>query len=117
MTGSAYQLGKFLKHTLPPTAGGAISVFDEPSYEAYASYSIDAAVSGSLEIDDHGRRNITWVASKQVGTLFHGGVLQGGVDAVKIVLPHDALRVHTYPTSSAEIQTATCADCGAHLAF
>ncbi len=94
-----------------------MSVFDDSTYDAYANYSVDTAVSGSVEIDDANRRNIVWVASKQVGQLFVGGVLQGGVDAVKLVLLQDATKVHTYPTSSADIHASSCADCGTSILF
>jgi hypothetical protein len=117
LTGSAYQLEKFFKHTVPPTGSGIITIFDDPSYKNYAEYSVHTAVSGSLEIDAQGKRNIVWVAERTLGTLFVNGVLQGGVDAVKIVLAHDSAKVHLFPTASAGIAASTCAECGARIAY
>jgi hypothetical protein len=117
LTGSSYQLDKFIKHTTPPVSGSIVSIFDDPSYSAYATYSVDAVVSGSVEVDAAKRTNVTWVASKQVGTLFHAGVLQGGVDAVKVVLPYDGAKVHAFPTSSLDLRASTCADCGGPIVY
>jgi hypothetical protein len=106
-----------MKHTTPPTSGGIVSIFDDPSYSAYATYSVDTAVSGSVEVDDVNRTNIIWVASKSVGALFHRGVLQGYVDAVKVVLPYDGTKVHAYPTSSIELRASTCTDCDGPIVY
>lgn len=118
LTGSAYQLDKFAKHTSPPSAESFIvSIFNDSSYEAYAQYCVDTVISGCVEVDGQGRRNIVWVATREVGSLFVGGVLQGGVDTVKLVLPHDPAKVHLYPTSSAEIVSSKCTECGAAIAY
>lgn len=117
ITGSSYQVDKFLKHTVPASSDGVVSVFDDPSTDVYMNYSIDCAMSGSVEVDDQNRVNVVWVASKPLGQLFVDGVPQGGVDAVKLVLTHDAHKVHAFPTSSAEIRTTTCATCGGPIAF
>ena len=118
LTGSQYQLDKFTKHTAPPASGSFIvSIFSDPSYANYATFAVDTAASGSLEVDDQGRRNIVWIAKRPVGSTFVKGVDQGAVDAVKLVLAHKPSDVHLFPTSSLDIATSTCAECGAALAY
>ena len=117
LTSSAYQLEKFFKHTVRPTGSGVITIFDDPSLKNYAEYSVHTAVSGSLEVDAQGGHNIVWIAAKSPGSLFVNGALQGGVDAVKLVLPHDPAKVHLFPTASADIAASACASCGTRIAF
>jgi hypothetical protein len=72
---------------------------------------INVEASGSLEVDDNGRHNIVWIAGNDVGTLHISGSAVGRQDLVKIVLPHDATKVHLFPSSSAGVRMEVCADC------
>src|SRR5690349_21403680 len=70
LTGSIYQLGKFMKHTIPATYAGYLSVFNRPDYADYLSYTVATSVSGSVEIDAQGRTNLIWYAGKHTGMTF-----------------------------------------------
>jgi len=58
LTGSAYQLEKFIKHTAPTENYAINSVFDTADYGKYRDYTISGALSGCVEIDNEGRSNI-----------------------------------------------------------
>ncbi len=60
--GTTYQLAKFMKHTVPSVLYEAVSVFESTSTGRYERYVVDAGASGAIEIDDRGRRNISWLA-------------------------------------------------------
>ena len=109
---SQYQLGKFIKHTLPFSHPSA-SVFNSTSTGDYADYVVNAAASGAVEIDAQGRRNIIWIAGRPTGFNLQNGVLVGPTDAVKMVLSSEATKVHAFPVSSKSLETHVCASCGA----
>lgn len=52
LTGSTYLLDKFIKHTLPPTQSGLISIFSDPSYENYKSSTVNTVASGSTIVNN-----------------------------------------------------------------
>ncbi len=108
---SQYQLGKFVKHTLPPSHPFA-SVFNSTSTGDYAGYVVNTAASGAVEIDGHGRRNIIWIAGRPTGFSLQNGALVGPTDGVKLVLSSEATRVHAFPVSSTSLATSACASCG-----
>jgi hypothetical protein len=83
LTGSVYQVKKFLKHTTPLKSANTTGVFSDPSYTAYAGYLVSSSASGSVEIDDQGRTNIVWYAGKTVGASWVAG---------KPALPNDSER-------------------------
>ncbi len=93
-TGSTYQLDKFIKHTLPPSQLGLVSIFSDPSYSTYKDYAVSTLASGSTEFDEHHRKNIIWYASKENGISFLDGVPQSLTDVVKVVLPHAEDKIH-----------------------
>lgn len=111
-TGSTYQLEKFIKHTIPPTVSGNISVFDITEHKKYKDYIVNTLASGSVEIDDHGRTNIVWFAGQTTGWEYKDGEFQCEDDAVKVVLHDDEIRIHGFPTGSARISPKTCMNCG-----
>ena len=111
LTGSTYQLDKYMKHTVPDPNLDLQSVFADPTTEAYAKYVVDAAAAGCVEFDDRGRRNIIWVAGRTVGFRLEGGVLQQPQDAVKLVLSSETGLVHAFPENSTNFSTCTCAAC------
>jgi hypothetical protein len=112
LTGSQYQVDKFLKHTLPTNTPKRTGVFDDPSYPAFADYMISSSMSGSVEVDDSGRTNHIWYAGKRVGATFENGQPVLPNDAVKLVLSHSSQSVHGYPVSSTGYSTRPCDDCG-----
>jgi hypothetical protein len=112
LTGTTYQLEKFIKHTVPTGSYPFVSVFDDPNYGAYRNYVVYTSGSGCLEIDDRGRRNLIWVAGMRVGATFENGVLKSPDDAVKVVLYDDEWKIHAYPTLSDHVETKRCVMCG-----
>ncbi|MBR10820.1 MAG: hypothetical protein CMP48_24475 [Rickettsiales bacterium] len=111
-TGSAYQLTKFLKHTLPVTQSGLVSVFVDPSYLTYKDYTVNTLFSGSVEIDDSGRKNILWLANENAGSTFLDGAFQNSGSLIKVVLPDDVNKIHAYPIDSGSLVTRVCSKCG-----
>ena len=109
---SSYQLGKYLKHTVPDPQIEVQSVFDTPSTQAYAGYLIGALAAGSVEIDDRGSTNVIWAAGVPTGFLFRNGSLVQPQDAVKVVLSSNALKVHAYPANSTTFTENACERCG-----
>jgi hypothetical protein len=87
LTGSVYQVDKFLKHTRVPSVSdaGVVSVFDNPDHDYILNYAITASVSGTLQIDDHGRENMIWIAGERTGWRYEDGRLVQPENAVKLV--------------------------------
>jgi hypothetical protein len=110
---SAYQLGKFVKHTVP---GGDASVFESTASGPYGRYIVGAAASGLVELDDRGRRNIIYIAGQKTGFNYKDGALVGPTDAVKVVLSSGGKKVHAFPVSAAALATKRCASCGDSIA-
>ena len=108
---SPYQLDKFIKHTVPFSHPSA-SVFNNTSTGEYASYVVDAAASGAVELDAYGRRNFVWLAGRPTGFSYKDGALVGPTDGVKVVLSSEATRVHAFPIKAADLVTRMCACCG-----
>ena len=111
---------KYHKHVLNSGSHNINSVFtyddfdlSSPiSYDEYKEYCINTAYSGSLEIDDKGRRNLVWFADKPTGETTISGSAAGHCNGIKLVLWSSSLAIHAYPTSSAVLFSASCACCG-----
>lgn len=112
LTGTQYQLEKYVKHTMPSGSYPIISVFSDPTFQTYRDYVVNTSASGCLEIDDRGRKNLVWVAGSTVGITIQNGSAIVPNDAVKVVYPEDGKRMHAFPTASSDIQTRTCKVCG-----
>ena len=113
LTGSSYQVDKFIKHTIPQGAGDRLTgVFSDPSYDAYSGYIVSSSLSGSVEIDDSGRTNRVWYAGSEIGASWRDGQPVLPNDAVKLVKEHDQGKVHAFSISSAPYSGETCTDCG-----
>ena len=112
LTGTQYQFEKFIKHTAPTGVYPVVSIFDDPTYDAYRNYVVNTSGSGCLEVDDRGRGSLIWVAGKKVGATFRNGVLETPDDAIKVVLYDNEWRIHSFPTLSDPIETKRCAECG-----
>lgn len=111
-TGSSYQLEKFLKHTVPKSQSGLLSVFDSGCYNQYKDHIVNTMVSGSTEIDDYNRKNIVWFAGDSNGITYRDGNVEMPTDSIKVVLSDIDNKIHAYPTSSNEIQKQKCDECG-----
>jgi len=85
------------------------------TYDEYKNFCFLTSVSGSLEIDDFGRRNLIWYANRPTGVLTITGSVAGHLDSVKLVLWTDAERIHAFPTSSIALFSNRCANCGCPL--
>lgn len=115
-TGSTYQLNKFFKHTVPPTSGsGIVSTFNDPAYEIYSDYVVNTMRSGSVEIDDFGRKNVFWYASQSQGVEYNNGIPQSTTDTIKVVLSDNPVKVHAFPINSNIIITENCCSCGTNV--
>jgi hypothetical protein len=115
LTGTQYQLDKFIKHTMPTNLSGLVSVFDQSPYEKYKGYTVSGSLSGSVEKDDKGRTNIVWYAGKNIGVTFDNGRFLADADTVKVVLIDNEVRVHSFPVDSFKLEKKKCANCGADI--
>ena len=109
---TSYQLGKYMKHTVPDPRYNVQSVFASPSTQAYQDYVVNSALSGSVEIENDNRVNVVWVAGPIVGFQYLSGQLVYPQDSVKVVLSTSTAHIHAYPQSSTQFVTAQCQDCG-----
>jgi len=111
LTGSAYQFGKYIKHTMPCNYAGVLSVFDRPDYLDYQKYTVSGLLSGCCEIDTQGRANLIWYAGRHVGMTFKNGRYFCPDDAIKVVLQHDITLIHTFPANYELHCISRCLDC------
>ena len=112
LTGSQYQLSKFLKHTTPVTCAGVVSVFYNSEYDKYKEFTVTTSASGSVEVDGQGRTNIIWYAGRDIGITYNDGRFMTTTDVVKVVLHNDNLKVHSFPVDSFRYETRKCMMCG-----
>jgi hypothetical protein len=110
--GTTYQQDKFSKHTVPSTSYPLASVWVDPSTSAYEAHIVSAGTSGSLEIDERGRKNLIVFAGRTVGALHDNGRFVLDQDSVKVVKHSASGEIHAYPTNSAGANQAICARCG-----
>ncbi len=70
------QLGKLMKHTIPLSSAGLVSVFTGSGspLDTYEGYAVTTVNSGHVQFDEQGRMNIVWVASCQTGISYQGGM-------------------------------------------
>lgn len=108
---SEYQLEKYIKHSIPSQDYPYHSVFDNSSTDVYRNYVINASCSGSVEIDNKGRRNIVWIAGRKVGAFFKNGKLHLPHDAVKVALSSERDKIHAFTESSTKFSTFLCKRC------
>jgi hypothetical protein len=111
LTGSSYQFGKFMKHTMPNSYNGLLSIFDRPEYADYQNYTVSGALSGCCEIDIQGRTNLIWYAGRHVGMTFQNGKYFCPDDAIKVVLHHDHTLIHTFPVNYELHYINRCIEC------
>lgn len=113
-TGTNYQLDKFLKHTVPPSAStSVISVFSSGS--KYSNYIVNTMLSGAVEFDSLGRKNIVWYAGEHTGFVHVSGTVIAPTDGIKVVLSSNAMKIHAFPTGTQELTLDRCAQCSGPL--
>jgi hypothetical protein len=119
LTDTPYKLCKFIKHTAPSASAvySINSVFNDPTYQAYENYVVNATASGFLEIDYQGRKSIIWFAGSEIGVEYHNGVFVAPTDGVKLVLPEDVSRLHPFSIGSSPLKSTSCASCGRSIPF
>jgi hypothetical protein len=112
LTGSTYQLGKFLKHTTGAGTFSVNSVFNDPSIETYENYLITTCNSGGYEVDDGGRVNALWFAGKDTGVTYNNGQYSLPTSGVKVVLHDNELMIHAFPVAINPQMKICCECCG-----
>jgi hypothetical protein len=117
LTGSQYQLDKYIKHNAPQSLYPLNSVFASQSYLSYRDWIVSSAVSGALEVDEKGRHNFIIIAGETVGVTYVNGSFHTECSAVKVVLPYSATSIHAYPISAGALSSGTCARCAGPLAY
>ncbi len=115
LTGTSYQLGKFIKHTVPTGTYPLNSIFNDPTYNTYSGYIVTGTMSGLLEIDDYGRKNFIWYAGENTGAEYRNGIYVAPTSGVKIVLPETSTRLHAFPIAAQPNLINYCRNCGAPL--
>jgi hypothetical protein len=111
LTGTQYQLEKYLKHTAPTTTYDFNTVFTAPSSYTYNDFIVSTVSSGHVEIDDRNRLNLVLVASAQTGIALQTGKFVGPTEAVKVVLHDNAAKIHGFPISLASLMVGCCKAC------
>ena len=114
LTGTSYQLEKFIKHTAPTGTYPINSIFDDPTYDTYSGYIVTGTISGLLEIDN-GRKNFIWYAGKYTGVEYRNGIYIAPTNGVRIVLPEAATKIHAYPIQAQPGSINYCLKCGVPL--
>ncbi len=115
LTGTSYQLEKYIKHTAPTGTYPINSIFDDPTYDAYSGYIVTGTISGLMEIDDYGRKNFIWYAGEKTGAEYQNGVFIAPTSGIKIVLLEDDTKLHAFPITAQSGSVNYCANCGAAL--
>ena len=115
LTGTFYQLEKYIKHTAPTGTYPLNSIFVDPTYNAYSGYIVTGTMSGLLEIDNYGRKNYIWYAGEITGAEYRNGIYVAPTNGVKVVLPEDATRLHAFPILAQPNVVNYCLNCGAPL--
>ncbi|MBP7509929.1 MAG: hypothetical protein KA807_19105 [Prolixibacteraceae bacterium] len=114
-SGTGYQLGKFVKHTIPANSPSLISIFDDPEFKKYEDQIVDTSVSGCCEIDDHGRTNLILHAGYDNGSAIKDGRVLYNTNGIKVVIHDDEYRIHAFPVDVGYIPMNKCIRCGADL--
>ena len=111
LTGTPYQLARYIKHTAPTGTYSVNSIFVDPTYITYSNYIVSGIVSGFLEIDYYGRNNLIWFAGELTGAEYHNGVFVAPTNGVKIVLPEDETKLHAFPILANPGTVNYCVSC------
>ena len=117
LNSSVYQLEKYLKHTAPTSACIVNSIYDDPSWATYENYTVSAGASGWVEVDNQHRVNMVWYAGKNTGVTYKNGVYSMPTNCIKVVLIHDAFKIHSFPLHQPEVITALCLRCSKPIPY
>lgn len=112
LTGSRYQLEKYIKHTSPTRNYDINSIFVINKYDKYREYIVNAEHSGSVEIDDQNRVNIIWVAGEKTGAVYKNGNHEFDHNSIKVVLNSFPGKIHALTTGSNGFCSENCIECG-----
>jgi hypothetical protein len=115
VTGSNYQFGKYLKHTMPESYAGVLSIFNRPEYVEYQNFTVSGSLSGCCEVDSDGRTNLIWYAGRHIGMTFKDGKYYCPDDSIKVVLHHDLTLIHTFPINYELHYINRCLNCGLYI--
>jgi len=116
-TGTQYQLDKYIKHTAPTSINNFNTIFAGPASSTYQTYIVNTISSGHVQIDDHGRTNVVWVASAQTGITYNNNRFVGPTDTVKVVFHDESNKIHGFPIHSSELGVAKCILCGRPIPY
>lgn len=117
ITGTSYQLEKYIKHTAPTGTYPINSVFSDPSYEMYRNYVVTTTMSGSAYIDDQGRTNLLYFAGKEIGATYEDGQLIVPADTVVVVFHDNKWKLHGFPVDSSKFRPSNCLRCGTPIFY
>lgn len=117
LTGTHYQLGKFIKHTSPTASYNLNSVFADPTYQAYSGYVVNTIASGLLEVDNQGCKNLIWFAGSQNGVEYRSGLFTAPTKGVKVVWPESDSKLHAFPIAASPQRIEGCFSCGKQIPF
>jgi hypothetical protein len=109
---TAYQLGKYLKHTVVDPTFTVQSIFNSTSTQAYEHYVVEATTAGAVELDARGRWNLIVAAGKEVGVRYERGRPVAAEDAIKAVLSSEDGRIHAFTIEVSPFRSIRCPDCG-----
>ncbi len=115
LSGTPYQLGKFIKHTAPSGRPGIVSIFDDPTFKQYENYTITTSLSGCCEVDEMRRINLVWYAGKETGIIFEDSRFKGPAIGVKVVLHDEENKIHTFPIDYENMNIQRCEICGQYI--
>ena len=115
LTGTNYQLERYIKHTAPTGTYFVNSIFDDPTYPTYNNYIVTGTISGLLEVDNRNRNNLIWYAGERTGVEYRNGVFFAPANGIKIVLSHNSAKIHAFPITDMPGTVNYCANCGKSL--
>jgi len=110
------QESKFLKHTIPgydiKNRLKVVSLFYNDSYSSYHNNIINTALSGSIEINNSGQKNVIWITNAPIGYAEKNGItIEQNHEAFKLVLHHDINSIHGFSTGSLGLFYKKCSRC------
>lgn len=97
LSGTQYQLDKFLKHTAPSGQYDMNSVFGDPTFAAYGRYTVTTLASGWVHVDERNRVCMAWYAGSGIGITYRNGAFSAPANCVQVVFHDDQFKVHAYP--------------------
>lgn len=114
LTGSAYTLRKYVEHTVEASGSHKTinSIYADPTYGTYKDYYVSSSLSGSVEVQADGKKNLIWHAHQSLGPAFETGSFKFSGEAVKVVFAENTGKLHHFHVNANDYATAVCAKCG-----